>query len=192
MPTLACITLADRCVGHEIMTIENQSADDSSTPCARRLSRKASSSAGSVPRHDHVRLCASFKNPQPDRGDIIRSISGNLCRAAAIKKSSRQSRKLQGIEFLKPRESVNSTKGVGQDSSGITAATSAIGEKYNYVTLPHGERRFRLRTGLQVSFFCFPSDQPGPRFCCELAVQQNQKPKTFAIVVLDSNFTLPT
>jgi branched-chain amino acid transport system substrate-binding protein len=82
---------------------------------------------------------------------------------------------------------------LGPYSSGIAAATSAIGEKYGYVTVApfaNGdflyERGFKYLFSIQImaSQVLFP--------IAELAVQQSPKPKTFAIVVLDHVWSLPS
>jgi aerobic carbon-monoxide dehydrogenase small subunit len=87
MPTLACITLADRCVGHEIMTIENQSADDLLHSLRKAFVTKGVIQCGfCTPGMIMSAYSLLSKTPSPDRGDIIRCISGNLCRCSGYKK----------------------------------------------------------------------------------------------------------
>jgi carbon-monoxide dehydrogenase small subunit len=87
MPTLACITLADRCVGHEIMTIENQSADDLLHSLRKAFVMKGVIQCGfCTPGMIMSAYALLSKTPRPDRNDIIRSISGNLCRCSGYKK----------------------------------------------------------------------------------------------------------
>lgn len=78
-------------------------------------------------------------------------------------------------------------------STAITAATSAIGEKYGYVTIapfsngdPIYERGFKYL----FSLISMTSKDLVP--IAELAIQQHPKPKTFAVVVMDHFFTLPS
>lgn len=81
---------------------------------------------------------------------------------------------------------------LGPYSSGIAAATSAIGEKYNYVTIaPMANGDFVYERGLKYLFSVFPPASRDLVPAAEMAVQQNPKPKTFAVVVLDNVFTLP-
>ena len=87
MPTLACITLADRCVGHEIMTIENQSADDLLQSLRKAFVTKGVIQCGfCTPGMIMSAYSLLSKTPSADRGEIIRSISGNLCRCSGYKK----------------------------------------------------------------------------------------------------------
>ena len=87
MPTLACITLADRCVGREIMTIENQSADDLLHSLRKAFVTKGVIQCGfCTPGMIMSAYALLSKTPRPDRNDIIRSISGNLCRCSGYKK----------------------------------------------------------------------------------------------------------
>ncbi len=82
---------------------------------------------------------------------------------------------------------------LGPYSSGITAATSAIGEKYGYVTIaPLANGDFVYERGLKYLFSVFPVASRDLLPIAEMAVQQNPKPKTFAVVVLDNVFTLPS
>ena len=81
---------------------------------------------------------------------------------------------------------------LGPYSSGITAATSAIGEKYSYVTIaPLANGDFVYERGFKYLFSVSPMATRDLLPIAEMAVQQNPKPKTFAVVVLDNVFTLP-
>ena len=81
---------------------------------------------------------------------------------------------------------------LGPYSSGITAATSAIGEKYGYVTIaPLANGDFVYERGFKYLFSVSPMATRDLLPIAEMAVQQNPKPKTFAVVVLDNVFTLP-
>jgi branched-chain amino acid transport system substrate-binding protein len=81
---------------------------------------------------------------------------------------------------------------LGPFSSGITAATSMIGEKYGYVTISaSGNSDFLYERGLKYLFSIMPVASQDMVPIAELAVQQTPKPKTFAVVVWDNVFTLP-
>jgi len=82
---------------------------------------------------------------------------------------------------------------LGPYSSGITAATSAIGEKYRYVTIaPLANGDFVYERGFKYLFSVTAMATKDLIPVAELAVQQAPKPKTFATVVLDHVFTLPS
>jgi branched-chain amino acid transport system substrate-binding protein len=82
---------------------------------------------------------------------------------------------------------------LGPYSSGIAAATSAIGEKYNYVTIaPMANGDFVYERGFKYLFSVFPVASRDLVPAAEMAALQTPKPKTFAAVVLDNVFTLPT
>ena len=81
---------------------------------------------------------------------------------------------------------------LGPYSSGIAAATSAIGEKYGYVTIaPLANGDFVYERGFKYLFSVFPVASRDLLPIAEMAVKQTPKPKTFAVVVLDHVFTLP-
>jgi len=78
-------------------------------------------------------------------------------------------------------------------SSGIVAATSAIGEKYGYVTIaPAANGDFVYERGFKYLFSILPVASHDFVPIVEMAVQQTPKPKTFAVAVLDNVFTLPS
>ena len=81
---------------------------------------------------------------------------------------------------------------LGPYSSGITAATSVIAEKYGYVTIaPLANGDMVYDRGFKYLFSVSPmaSQQLSP--VAEIAVKQTPKPRTFAVVALDNVFTLP-
>jgi len=81
---------------------------------------------------------------------------------------------------------------LGPYSSGIAAATSAIGEKYGYVTIaPLANGDFVYERGFKYLFSVFPVASQDLVPVAEMAVKETPKPKTFAVVVLDHAFTLP-
>lgn len=82
---------------------------------------------------------------------------------------------------------------LGPYSSGIAAATSAIGEKYGYVTIaPVANGDFVYERGFKYLFSVLSMATNDLVPIAELVVKQTPKPKTFAIVVLDHVFTLPS
>jgi branched-chain amino acid transport system substrate-binding protein len=81
---------------------------------------------------------------------------------------------------------------LGPYSSGIAAATSAIGEKYGFITIaPLANGDFVYERGFKYLFSVFPVASRDLVPIAEMAVQQTPKPKTFAVAVLDHVFTLP-
>ena len=81
---------------------------------------------------------------------------------------------------------------LGPYSSGIAAATSAIGEKYGYVTIaPLANGDFVYERGFKYLFSVSSMATGDLLPVAELAVKQTPKPKTFAVAVLDHVFTLP-
>ena len=82
---------------------------------------------------------------------------------------------------------------LGPYSSGIAAATSAIGEKYGFVTIaPVANGDFVYERGFKYLFSVLSMATQDLIPVAELAVKQIPKPKTFAVVVLDHVFTLPS
>lgn len=82
---------------------------------------------------------------------------------------------------------------LGPYSSGIAAATSAIGEKYGFVTIaPVANGDFVYERGFKYLFSVLSMATGDLIPVAELAVKQIPKPKTFAVVVLDHVFTLPS
>jgi len=82
---------------------------------------------------------------------------------------------------------------LGPYSSGIAAATSAIGEKYGFVTIaPVANGDFVYERGFKYLFSVLSMATGDLVPVAELAVKQIPKPKTFAVVVLDHVFTLPS
>lgn len=87
MPTLACLTLADRCPGHEIMTIEGLGKLDVPHPIAKAFVNRGAIQCGyCTPGMIMSAYSLLSKNPTPTRDEIVRSISGNLCRCSGYKK----------------------------------------------------------------------------------------------------------
>jgi branched-chain amino acid transport system substrate-binding protein len=82
---------------------------------------------------------------------------------------------------------------LGPYSSGIVAATSAIAERYGFVTIaPMANGDFVYERGLKYLFSALPPASRDLVPVVELAAQQtNPKPKTYAVVVLDHAFALP-
>lgn len=87
MPTLACLTLAERCSGHEIMTLEGLSKPDVLYPIQKALVAHSAIQCGyCTPGMIISAYSLLSKNPMPTREDIVNCISGNLCRCSGYKK----------------------------------------------------------------------------------------------------------
>ena len=81
---------------------------------------------------------------------------------------------------------------LGPYSSGIAAATSAIAEKYQFVTIaPLANGDFVYERGFKYLFSVFPVASRDLVPVVELAAAQSPKPKTYGVVVLDHAFALP-
>ncbi|MHC4687209.1 MAG: amino acid ABC transporter substrate-binding protein [Planctomycetota bacterium] len=81
---------------------------------------------------------------------------------------------------------------LGPYSSGIAAATSAIGEKYRFVTIaPMANGDSLYKRGFKYLFSVLPVASRDYYPIVDLAVQQTPKPKTFAAVAMDHFYALP-
>jgi branched-chain amino acid transport system substrate-binding protein len=81
---------------------------------------------------------------------------------------------------------------LGPYSSGIAAATSAIGEKYRYVTItPMASGDSLYKRGFKYLFSVLPVASRDFYPIVDLAVQQTPNPKTFAVVTMDHFYALP-
>ena len=86
-PALACLTLADRCPGHKIMTIEGLAKPDALHPIQKAAVNFGAIQCGyCTPGWIMSAYSLLAKNPKPSRDDIIRGIAGNLCRCTGYKK----------------------------------------------------------------------------------------------------------
>ena len=81
---------------------------------------------------------------------------------------------------------------LGPYSSGIAAATSAIGERYRYVTIaPMASGDSLYERGFKYLFSVLPVASRDYYPIVDLAVQQIPRPKTFAVVTMDHFYALP-
>lgn len=81
---------------------------------------------------------------------------------------------------------------LGPYSSGIAAATSAIGEKYRFVTIaPMASGDSLYERGFKYLFSVLPAASRDYYPIVDLALQQTPKPKTFAAVTMDHFYALP-
>jgi len=81
---------------------------------------------------------------------------------------------------------------LGPYSSGIAAATSAIGEKYRYVTIaPMASGDSLYERGFKYLFSVLPVASKDYYPIVDLAVRQTPKPKTYATVTMDHFYALP-
>ena len=81
---------------------------------------------------------------------------------------------------------------LGPYSSGIAAATSAIGERYRYVTIaPMASGDSLYERGFKYLFSVLPVASRDYYPIVDLAVQQIPRPKTFAVVTMDHLYALP-
>jgi branched-chain amino acid transport system substrate-binding protein len=81
---------------------------------------------------------------------------------------------------------------LGPYSSGIAAATSAIAEKYRYVTIaPLASGDSLYERGFRYLFSVLPVASKDFYPIVDLAVQQRPRPKTFAVVTMDHFYALP-
>lgn len=81
---------------------------------------------------------------------------------------------------------------LGPYSSSIAAATSAIGEKYRYVTIaPMASGDSLYERGFKYLFSILPVASKDYYPIVDLAIQQIPKPETFAVVTMDHFYALP-
>ncbi|MEE8450065.1 MAG: (2Fe-2S)-binding protein [Thermodesulfobacteriota bacterium] len=86
-PALACLTLADRCVGHEILTIEGLAKPDALHPIQKAAVKFGAIQCGyCTPGWIMSSYSLLARNPKPTRDDIVRGIAGNLCRCTGYVK----------------------------------------------------------------------------------------------------------
>ena len=84
----SCLVLAAQADGHEVVTVEGLAGETaSSTPCRRRSSAPAPSSAASArPGSSSPRPTCSQRSPRPSDDEIREALSGNLCRCTGYQK----------------------------------------------------------------------------------------------------------
>ena len=86
-PTLSCLTLAPLVAGRSVTTIEGISPPQGLSPLQRAFVETGATQCGFCTPGFIVTATAFLKeNPHPTRDDILRAISGNLCRCTGYLK----------------------------------------------------------------------------------------------------------
>jgi 4-hydroxybenzoyl-CoA reductase subunit gamma len=86
-PRLACITLAARCEGREVQTIESLSASGRMSRLQRAFHEKLGTQCGfCTPGMIMAAEALLRRNPAPDESQIREALSGNLCRCTGYVK----------------------------------------------------------------------------------------------------------
>ena len=86
-PVLGCLTLANRCVDKEIVTIEGVSPGNDLHPVQKYLVQDGGLQCGfCTPGVVMTSIPFLEKNPNPSRAEIREGIAGNLCRCTGYKK----------------------------------------------------------------------------------------------------------
>ncbi len=86
-PTLSCLTLARLVEGRSITTIEGMASPRSLTPLQRAFVEHGATQCGFCTPGFIMTASAFLRDhPQPKREEIVRAISGNLCRCTGYTK----------------------------------------------------------------------------------------------------------
>ncbi len=86
-PTLSCLTLARLAEGREVTTIEGVSPASGLSPVQRAFVEHGATQCGFCTPGFIVTATALLRDrPHPSRDDIVRAISGNLCRCTGYTK----------------------------------------------------------------------------------------------------------
>jgi aerobic carbon-monoxide dehydrogenase small subunit len=80
-PRLSCLTLAERCTGKSVTTLEGLSADDALHPLQQAFMEGFAAQCGfCTPGMILAAKTLLDRNPSPSRDDVVDAISGNICR----------------------------------------------------------------------------------------------------------------
>jgi carbon-monoxide dehydrogenase small subunit len=80
-PQLACLTLAERCTGKSVTTLEGLSKDGTLHPLQQSFMEGFAAQCGfCTPGMILSAKALIDRNPQPSREEVIDAISGNICR----------------------------------------------------------------------------------------------------------------
>ncbi len=80
-PRLSCLTLAERCAGKEITTLEGLNAEGALHPLQPAFMEGFAAQCGfCTPGMILAAKCLLDRNLKPTRADVIDAISGNICR----------------------------------------------------------------------------------------------------------------
>ena len=86
-PRLACITLAARCAGHQIETIESLAANGRMSRLQEAFHEKLGTQCGfCTPGVVMAAEALLRRNPEPEEAQIREALSGNLCRCTGYVK----------------------------------------------------------------------------------------------------------
>ncbi len=86
-PTLSCLTLVHLVEGREVMTIEGIASPHELHPVQRAFVEHGATQCGfCTPGFILSAVALLRENPQPTRAQIVRAISGNLCRCTGYTK----------------------------------------------------------------------------------------------------------
>ncbi len=86
-PTLSCLTLASLCEGHDVTTIEGISPPQGLSAVQRAFVDHGATQCGFCTPGFIVTSTALLRDhPHPTRDEIVRAISGNLCRCTGYLK----------------------------------------------------------------------------------------------------------
>ena len=86
-PQLSCITLACRCEGREVSTIESLAADGRLSALQSAFHDKLGTQCGfCTPGMIMAAQALLLRNPQPDEHQIREALSGNICRCTGYVK----------------------------------------------------------------------------------------------------------
>ena len=86
-PQLSCITLACRCDGHEVTTIESQAQDGRLSALQAAFHEKLGTQCGfCTPGMIMAAQALLLRKPDPTEDDIRAALSGNLCRCTGYVK----------------------------------------------------------------------------------------------------------
>jgi xanthine dehydrogenase YagT iron-sulfur-binding subunit len=86
-PAYACLTLAEACSGIEITTVEGLVRNGTLHPVQRAFIEQDALQCGfCTPGQILAAVALLSVNPRPDEGEIVRWMSGNLCRCGAYPK----------------------------------------------------------------------------------------------------------
>jgi carbon-monoxide dehydrogenase small subunit len=86
-PTLSCLTLARLAAGREITTIEGLTPNSGLNPVQREFVERGATQCGFCTPGFVVTATALLRDhPHPTREEIVRAVSGNLCRCTGYTK----------------------------------------------------------------------------------------------------------
>jgi aerobic-type carbon monoxide dehydrogenase small subunit (CoxS/CutS family) len=86
-PTLSCLTLARLVEGHEVTTVEGLAPAGALSPVQAAFVENGATQCGFCTPGFVVTATALLRDhPHPDRDEIVRAISGNLCRCTGYTK----------------------------------------------------------------------------------------------------------